>query len=60
MSEGEEYIDFCSMDDLSRRILDTIASRMPPEEKAVLQMFVNAEKRRSCDHMQMWMQRPRK
>lgn len=52
-------MNFCSMDDFSRRILDAIASRMSPEERTVLQMFVNAEKRRSCDIMQMWMQHSR-
>jgi hypothetical protein len=60
MSEGEQHMNFCAMDGFSRRILDTIASRMSLEEKAVLHMFVDSEKRRSCDYMQMWMQRPRK
>lgn len=48
-------MSFCHMDELSRNILMMLSSRMLPEERFALQMFVDSEKRRSCDQMQLWM-----
>jgi hypothetical protein len=49
-------MSFCSMDDLSRNILTMLSSRMLPEERFALLVFVDGEKRHSCDQMRLWMQ----